>query len=141
MPNMRHVTLVYLLGMVLCAILFGGMNYLGQTFLGAGVPRGVGSVSVLVPAMLAGMAFVNRAGVRPDRREVWALSLWFSLIQIVAAAILLWAIDVFVAAPVTTAVATGLLLVLFVILLVGSRLGLGLGVYTALRQRERARHS
>lgn len=141
MPNMRHVTLVYLLGMVLCAVLFGGLNYLGLTFLGTGVPRGVGSVSVLVPAMLAGMAFVNRGGARPARREVWALSLWFTLIQIVAAAILLWAIDVFAAASMTTAVATGLLVVLFVILIVGSRLGLGLGVHTALWRQERARQS
>lgn len=141
MPNMRHVTLVYLLGMVLCAVLFGGLNYLGQRFFGAGMPRGVGSVGVLVPAMLAGMAFVNRTGARPERREVWALSLWFTLIQIVAAATLLWAIDLFAAASVTTAVATGLLLVLFAILLVGSRLGLGLGVHTALWRQARARHS
>ncbi|WP_347313505.1 ABZJ_00895 family protein [Defluviimonas sp. SAOS-178_SWC] len=141
MPYIRHVTLVYLAGMVGCAVLMGGLNLMGEFFLGKGIPKGLSAVSVLVPALLAGMSFVNRAGRRPEAREAWALSLWFTLIQIVTAAILLWAIDVYADAAVTTAVATVLLLVLFVILLIGSRLGLGLGVYTALRQQERARHS
>lgn len=139
MPYIRHVTLAYLLGMVLCAVLLGGLNIVGEAVFDRGIPKGTSAVSILAPAMLAGMAFVNRAGARPERREAWALSLWFTLIQIVAAATLLWAIDVFSPASVTTAVATGLLLVLFAILLVGSRLGLGLGVLAALRQR--ARHS
>lgn len=140
MPHIRHVTLVYLFGMVACAVLLGGLNIVGEAVFDRGIPKSVSAVSVLVPAMLAGMSFVNRAGARPERREAWALSLWFTLIQIVMAAVLLWAIDVFSAASVTTAVATGLLLVLFGVLLVGSRLGLGLGVHTALWQRARAQH-
>ena len=141
MPHIRHVTLVYLLGMVVCALLLGGLNYAGEAFLGTHIPNSAGTVSVLVPAMFAGMAFVNRAGARPERREVWALSLWFTLIQIVSAAVFLWAVDMFTDLAVTPAVATGLLLVLFVILLVCSRLGLALGVHAALRLHDRARHS
>ncbi|OYX45577.1 MAG: hypothetical protein B7Z02_01055 [Rhodobacterales bacterium 32-67-9] len=141
MPHIRHVTLVYLLGMVVCALMLGGLDVLGKGILGAGLPKGVSGVSVVIPAMLAGMAFVHRAGGRPERREEWALSLWFTLIQIVTAAIFLWAVDMFTDLAVTPAVATGLLLVLFVILLACSRLGLALGVYTALRLQERARHS
>lgn len=146
MPHIRRVTIVYLFGMGVCAVVLIGLNLIGERLFHTGISSAVSAVGVLVPAMFAGIAFVHRSGDRPAERELWALSLWFTLIQIAAGALLLWILDVFSSAraagasPGMGANASWVLLILFPVLLVGSRLGLGLGVRAGLKQSGREGH-
>lgn len=150
MPYFLRVTMTYLGGILLCFFLFAGAGYVAEVYFKTELPTSSTSViSTMIPAMMAGMTFVKRIGERPVPREMWGFSLWFAIIQFAIGGTFLAAIGFFRTEEFTT-MASGenfatyglvALVVLFAVIALLSRAGLGLGVKTALKTMERAARS
>jgi hypothetical protein len=141
-----RVTGVYLLGVLLCSVLLAALGFAHEMYFHKAMPSGVSAVGLLVPAMLAGQSFVKRIGERPEGREVWGFSLWFTVIQSVIAVVFILTIGLLQSSEIVelmqkenfTTFALILMVGIFLLILIASRLGLGLGVRTGLKAMERA---
>jgi hypothetical protein len=146
MSYFGRVTLVYLGGIVLCGVLLFLLAYVSQAYLDVAIPTNATSVvGLIVPAMMAGMTFVKRLGTRPLAREMWGLSLWFAIIQMVIGVVVLSAMGFF-QLPEFVEMTQGesfligaliVMVVFFVVLVLVSRLGLGIGVRQGVKQLSR----
>lgn len=147
MPCFLRVTLAYLGGLLLCVAFLAGAAYLAETYAGISLPGSApAAISALVAAMIAGLTLVRRTGARPPSRLLWGFSLWFAILQFAIGGAILVAIGFFgsdsfadmAAAENFTTIAAVLMLAMFALTVLLSRLGLGIGVKNGLRAIEHA---
>lgn len=90
MPGFWRVTVVYGLGLILMAGLILVMSAFVARSGGAAYFAGGLAIALLVPALVAGMSFGRHTGRKAAPSEAWRFAGWFTIIQGLLFALLLW---------------------------------------------------